>query len=311
MGATRGQYREAVKTLTRLNFIEIIETCRTRKKARTDQEQTKIKNTTIGTTTVGTKVKLINSTIWDINFDDNNHRNNHPTTTEQPPAEQPTEVFSEIYNQLNNQLNNHRKKTKNNQLNIDSQYNKNDINKNLQPTEKHQQQPPEQPPEQPQTRTKNKKERLLKEKQEKENLFVVPFFKEKMKEDIEALFLFSESKGFDIKKEFFETWVTTHGIDYVRENFNELLNNKKPFASSAGAWFNTALTKNYAGMKKEKELNRQFAEEVKKNNHYASLKINISCATDKETGDDFQYSLPHETFKLALLNKFKNKKGVI
>lgn len=69
---TRGQYRQALKILASLNFIKISETCRNRKKA------------TTGTTTVGTKVKLLDSRIWDINPEINNHRVNHPTTTEQP-----------------------------------------------------------------------------------------------------------------------------------------------------------------------------------------------------------------------------------
>ena len=73
IGATRGQYRHALKILQQQATIEIIETCRNREK------------TTTGTTTIGTKVKLLNSRVWDINFDDSNHRNNQPTTTEQPP----------------------------------------------------------------------------------------------------------------------------------------------------------------------------------------------------------------------------------
>ena len=73
IGATRGQYRHALQVLKNRATIKIIETCRTRKKA------------TTGTTTRGTKVKLIDSSIWDINPETDNHRNNHPTTTEQPP----------------------------------------------------------------------------------------------------------------------------------------------------------------------------------------------------------------------------------
>lgn len=71
-GATRGQYRHALKILIKEKHIEIIETNRNRKKA------------TTGTTTEGTKVKILNSIVWDVNFDDNNHRNDHLTTTEQP-----------------------------------------------------------------------------------------------------------------------------------------------------------------------------------------------------------------------------------
>ena len=72
IGATRGQYRAALKVLVRLKYLTISETCRNRKKA------------TTGTTTVGTKVKLLNSDIWDINIEEDNHRNDHRATTERP-----------------------------------------------------------------------------------------------------------------------------------------------------------------------------------------------------------------------------------
>lgn len=73
IGATRGQYRAALKVLIRMKYLTISETCRNRKKA------------TTGTTTVGTRVKLLNSDIWDINIEQDNHRNNHRATTERPP----------------------------------------------------------------------------------------------------------------------------------------------------------------------------------------------------------------------------------
>lgn len=73
IGATRSQYRHALKILILNKFLTIIETCRNRKKA------------TTGTTTVGTRVSLLNSDIWDINKEESNHRNDHPTTTERPP----------------------------------------------------------------------------------------------------------------------------------------------------------------------------------------------------------------------------------
>lgn len=79
IGATRGQYRHALTVLEKERAIEIIETCRNRKKA------------TTGTTTIGTKVKLLDRRVWNINSECNNHRNNHPTTTEQPPNNQEEE----------------------------------------------------------------------------------------------------------------------------------------------------------------------------------------------------------------------------
>jgi len=74
IGATRQQYRTALSVLVRMKYLTISETCRTRKKS------------TTATTTIGTKVKLISSEIWDINPDFNNHPINHRPTTDQPPT---------------------------------------------------------------------------------------------------------------------------------------------------------------------------------------------------------------------------------
>ena len=71
---TRGQYRQALDILIKRAHIKKVETCRTRQK------------TTTGTTTKGTKVKLLRSDVWDINSEDNNHRNDQRATTEQPPS---------------------------------------------------------------------------------------------------------------------------------------------------------------------------------------------------------------------------------
>jgi len=74
IGATRQQYRTALNVLVRRKYLTISETCRTRKKS------------TTGTTTKGTKVKLLNSIIWDINIEEVNHRLNQCPTTDQPPT---------------------------------------------------------------------------------------------------------------------------------------------------------------------------------------------------------------------------------
>jgi hypothetical protein len=74
MGLTRQQYRTALKVLVVKKFLQITETCRNRKKS------------TTGSTTIGTKVKLLNSIIYDINVEEPNHLSNHRLTTDQPPA---------------------------------------------------------------------------------------------------------------------------------------------------------------------------------------------------------------------------------
>ena len=69
---SREKYRNALELLEKLGTIKKVETCRTRKKA------------TSGTTTKGTKVKLLNSEFYDINMEIDNHQSNHRATTEQP-----------------------------------------------------------------------------------------------------------------------------------------------------------------------------------------------------------------------------------
>ena len=72
IGLTRQQYRTALNILVSKDFLKILETCRDRKKS------------TTGSTTKGTKVKLLDSSIYDTNLEDANHRTNHRPTTDQP-----------------------------------------------------------------------------------------------------------------------------------------------------------------------------------------------------------------------------------
>lgn len=68
-------YRTAKETLEKRRHMEIVETCRTRKKS------------TTGVTTVGTKVKLISSTVWDINLQGNDDRSDDCPTTDRRPTD--------------------------------------------------------------------------------------------------------------------------------------------------------------------------------------------------------------------------------
>jgi len=90
MGLTRQQYRTALKNLCLLNFIKIKETNRTRKKS------------TTGITTKGTLATLIDSDIYDINTENNNHHNNHCPTTAQPLPnhEQCSVVVNDVVNDV-------------------------------------------------------------------------------------------------------------------------------------------------------------------------------------------------------------------
>jgi len=86
---TEQNYRTAKKILESRGHIKIIETCRTRKKPLTSKDTFNsgfCKNPTIGVTTIGTKVKLLSSTVYDININDGNDRNNDRLTTDQRPT---------------------------------------------------------------------------------------------------------------------------------------------------------------------------------------------------------------------------------
>ncbi len=72
IGCSRQNYRTALTVLLRQNFISILQNSRNRKKS------------TTASTTVGTKVKLLNSDIWDVNLNVDNHCINHCPTTVQP-----------------------------------------------------------------------------------------------------------------------------------------------------------------------------------------------------------------------------------
>ncbi len=72
LGCSRQNYRTAVKFLENDLTIKILETNRNRKKS------------TNGSTTAGTKVKLIKSDLYEVVYEKPNHRPNHCLTTAQP-----------------------------------------------------------------------------------------------------------------------------------------------------------------------------------------------------------------------------------
>lgn len=70
--ATRAKYRGALKLLLRRGHIEILETCRTRKPK------------TNGLTTVGTKVKITQSNVYDLSFRKARNEKQQKITTDLP-----------------------------------------------------------------------------------------------------------------------------------------------------------------------------------------------------------------------------------
>ncbi len=78
-GLTEREYRTAKEVLRKRSLVKILETCRTRKKS------------TTGTTTVGTLVQLLDSTVWDINSESNDDRQDDRATTERRPSDEEQE----------------------------------------------------------------------------------------------------------------------------------------------------------------------------------------------------------------------------
>lgn len=91
-GLTRQKYRTALKILKMRSHIEILETCRTRQKS------------TNGSTTGGTKVKLISLNVYDVNIIIDNQRINHWPTTDQPPTNHKQEGIRSYKNEKNNNV---------------------------------------------------------------------------------------------------------------------------------------------------------------------------------------------------------------
>lgn len=80
-GLTEKEYRTAKKILVERKHIEIIETCRTRKSEKNSKSTLNLQNSeksaterATKTTTVGTLVKLISSTVYDINPEPSNQQ---------------------------------------------------------------------------------------------------------------------------------------------------------------------------------------------------------------------------------------------
>ncbi len=72
---TERNYRTAKEVLVTRRHVQIVETCRTRKKS------------TTGTTTVGTKIKLLSTSVWDINLESTDDRSDDRPTTDRRPTD--------------------------------------------------------------------------------------------------------------------------------------------------------------------------------------------------------------------------------
>jgi hypothetical protein len=77
LGMKRGQYREATKRLTKHGFI------------------------TIKTTNKGTITTIVDTRVYDINIDDDNHQPNHQATIQQPSNNHPTTTNKNVKKENN------------------------------------------------------------------------------------------------------------------------------------------------------------------------------------------------------------------
>jgi hypothetical protein len=236
---TRGEYRHALDILILNKILIKVETCRNRKKA------------TTGTTTTGTKVRLLDSTICDINLEDNNHRNNHRTTTEQPP-------------------NNHEEEAKE--------------RKNIKKSEK-----------------ESEKEKVASPPPSLASS--PPFCVKNTEEDLKVLMIFVSENNLSIRQHVLGDWLKKYESNYI---VNQLAIVMKRKPKNIEALMNKALKEDFADETIRKHDNANFAMMIKNENDWKDLKLNKSCCTNTLTGNDYQYHLPRQTFKDALLNSFRN-----
>lgn len=91
-GLTRQNYRSSLAILVMRGHVKIEETCRTRQKS------------TTGSTTVGTLVELLTTSVYDINKCIDNHEVNHRPTTDQPQTRRNKKEKESIPNAIASEL---------------------------------------------------------------------------------------------------------------------------------------------------------------------------------------------------------------
>ncbi|HZI70321.1 MAG TPA: hypothetical protein VFD60_04080 [Nitrososphaeraceae archaeon] len=102
-------------------------------------------------------------------------------------------------------------------------------------------------------------------------------------------------------------WVKKFGPKYVLDTigfFFEVMKSQKKNIPNPEAWMESALKKNYVETDFMCQKNKEFAQNLKKKHSIGSLKINKRYCQDTDTGKDYYYNLPHQTFKTSLMDLY-------
>jgi hypothetical protein len=104
-------------------------------------------------------------------------------------------------------------------------------------------------------------------------------------------------------------WIEKFGSVMVLDTikfFFKVKQTQSKAISSPEAWMEIALKKKFTAVAKTVEVNKLFAQNLKKKYNFRDLKINKRYCECTRTGKDLYYSLPEQVFKESLLNLCQN-----
>lgn len=277
-GFSEQNYRTAKNLLVKMKIIEIVETCRTRKKKcqnlpNGDLTTESTTDLTTHLTTVGTLVNLLDSDVFDINpevgNDRSNDRPNDPSNGDLTTNEE--EEFARLKGASE------RARPKIQRL---RQHNVQKQTGQILPAISAASRSP-----------------LLSEEKQKDLLILKGICKE---EELRV----TEN---DLRQ-----WLRKYTGDYIFDQLDDLIKriDKGDTIPNQGGWMQKALDSNYLGQQKNIKANREFAMKFKEENNWQELAILEKYCTVEETGYDFQLKINPKDFKKLMEEKFRNFRGI-
>jgi hypothetical protein len=166
-----------------------------------------------------------------------------------------------------------------------------------------------------QTRNEETKNTSFKKETNKEKKIIRSFFRpplshKEKNEAVESFLAYSDLHQLGIPQKDFSTWLRKHSKEKIIENLKMLVDQKNTVETPV-QWLQRALIVDYAGAKKNIAENKKFAENFKAIHKWKSLTILEQYCRDEETGNDYQYSLPPESFRRMLEERYQLNKGII
>ncbi len=132
----------------------------------------------------------------------------------------------------------------------------------------------------------------------------VSLFSSFSEEDLEAILAYFESKNIVIEEKTIKRWLKKYGKDKLIQTIQIMLKSTKPIPNPGG-WIQKGLANDYAGKEKNTQINREFVNRFINETGIKCLRINLTCCTDINDNSDYQFNLPPETFRTALISKYK------